>query len=101
MADVEALIAEAETLGLFRPHTAFEVHCANCHGRLNARGDCDTCGLIGRSAAEARRRASGDATAEQWLASAIAKRKAYRPSGKAARAEESSGGERAPRAEES
>lgn len=87
MADVESLIAEAETLGLFRPHTAFEVHCANCHGRLNGRGDCDTCGLIGRSLTEARRRASSDPGAEHWLSSAIAKRKAYRPSGKAARAE--------------
>ena len=82
----DTLITEAETLGLFKPHTAFEVHCANCHGRLNPLGDCDTCGLIGRTVAEARRRAGGDAvSAERWLAAAIAKRKAYRPSGKAAR----------------
>ena len=82
----DSLVAEAETLGLFKPHTAFEVHCVNCHGRLNPRGDCDTCGLIGRSAADARKRAGGDlAGAEKWLGSAIAKRKAYRPTGKAAR----------------
>ena len=89
MADgLEALVAEAEALGLFKPHTAFEVHCANCHGRLNPRGDCDTCGLIGRSAAETRRRAGSDpTTAEKWLTASIAKRKAYRPSGKAAREE--------------
>ena len=85
---LETLVAEAEALGLFRPHTAFEVHCANCHGRLNPRGDCDTCGLIGRSAAETRRRAGGDPTAaEKWLSASIAKRRAYRPSGKAAREE--------------
>ena len=88
MMDPQALITEARTLGLFKPHAPFEVHCANCHGRLNPRGDCDTCGLIGRSAADLRRRSGGDpATAEKWLASAIAKRKAYRPSGKAAREE--------------
>lgn len=86
--DVETLVAEAEALGLFQPHTAFEVHCANCHGRLNGRGDCDTCGLIGRSATETRRRASADAASAKWLAAAIAKRKAYRPSGKAAREEQ-------------
>ncbi len=87
MADgFDALIAQAETLGLFTPHTAFEVHCANCHGRLNPRGDCDTCGLIGRSATDVRRRAGSDPLpAEQWLAAAIARRKAYRPSGKGAR----------------
>lgn len=84
----DTLVTEAETLGLFRPHTAFEVHCANCHGRLNPLGDCDTCGLIGRTAADARRRAGSDAAAaERWLGAAIAKRKAYRPSGKAAREE--------------
>ena len=84
--DFDTLVAEAEALGLFKPHTAFEVHCANCHGRLNPRGDCDTCGLIGRSAAEARKRAGGDlAGAEKWLGNAIAKRKAYRPAGKASR----------------
>ena len=84
----DTLVTEAETLGLFKPHTAFEVHCANCHGRLNPLGDCDTCGLIGRTAADARRRAGSDAAAaERWLGTAIAKRKAYRPSGKAAREE--------------
>lgn len=85
--DIETLVAEAETLGLFQPHTAFEVHCANCHGRLNGRGDCDTCGLIGRSAGETRRRAATDPAAVKWLAAAIGKRRAYRPSGKAARGE--------------
>lgn len=80
MADLEALVAEAETLGLFRPHSAFEVHCANCHGRLDGRGDCPTCGLIGRSAEETRRRAETDAVgAEQRLTAAVAKRKAFRP----------------------
>lgn len=84
----DALVSEAEGLGLFKPHTAFEVHCANCHTRLNPRGDCDACGLIGRSAAETRRRAGSDTAAtEKLLAAAIAKRKAYRPAGRAAREE--------------
>ena len=75
-----ALLDEARALGLFKPHTAFEVHCANCHARLNPRGDCDTCGLIGRSDREVERRAASDpAGAERSLAAAIAKRKAYRP----------------------
>ena len=51
MAEIGALIAEAKGLELFRPHGAFEVHCAHCHARLDGNGDCATCGLIGRPAA--------------------------------------------------
>ena len=44
-ADAQTLITEAMELGLFRPQAAFEVHCSNCHGRLDGRGDCPACGL--------------------------------------------------------
>ncbi|TMG53132.1 MAG: hypothetical protein E6H84_12705 [Chloroflexi bacterium] len=46
MVDPRTLIAEAQALGLFQPHGAFEVHCSHCHARLDSRGDCATCGLI-------------------------------------------------------
>jgi len=36
--DAQTLISEAQELGLFKPQAAFEVHCANCHGRLDGRG---------------------------------------------------------------
>ena len=83
MADAVALLDEARALGLFRPQAPFEVHCANCHARLDGRGDCSTCGLIGRSDGELAKRAQVDpAGTTKLLQTAIAKRKAYRPSGR-------------------
>lgn len=80
MADIGALMEEARSLGLFKPHGAFEVHCANCHTRLGPAGDCPSCGLIGRTEAEVDRRAKADpAGGERMLREAIAKRRAYRP----------------------
>jgi hypothetical protein len=79
---IETLIAEANALDLFRPHGAFEVHCANCHARLDGMGDCATCGLIGRPQAELERRAQANPEAvKKLLSGAIAKRKAYKPVG--------------------
>ena len=84
MADIAALIAEAKALDLFRPHGAFEVHCAHCHARLDGNGDCATCGLIGRPATELERRAASDADrVAKLLSGAIAKRRAYTPAAKA------------------
>ena len=84
MADIAALIAEAKALDLFRPHGAFEVHCAHCHARLDGNGDCATCGLIGRPAAELERRAVSDPDRmAKLLSGAIAKRRAYTPAAKA------------------
>ncbi len=83
MADALALLDEARALGLFRPQAPFEVHCANCHARLDGRGDCSTCGLIGRSDGELAKRAHVDpAGTTKLLQSAIAKRKSYRPAGR-------------------
>jgi hypothetical protein len=83
VADAVALLDEARALGLFRPQAPFEVHCANCHARLDGRGDCSTCGLIGRSDGELAKRAQVDpAGTMKLLQSAIAKRKAYRPAGR-------------------
>ncbi len=79
MALSEAL-DQARSLGLIRPHGAFEVHCAECHTRLDPQGDCPNCGLIGRSEAEIERRAKSDpAGTEQLLRRAVEKRRAYRP----------------------
>ena len=84
MADIAALIADAKALDLFRPHGAFEVHCAHCHARLDGNGDCATCGLIGRPAAELERRAASDPErVAKLLSGAIAKRRAYTPAAKA------------------
>ncbi len=84
MADIAALIAEARALDLFRPHGAFEVHCGHCHARLDGNGDCATCGLIGRPAAELERRAASDPDrVMKLLSGAIAKRRAYTPAAKA------------------
>jgi hypothetical protein len=84
VANVAALIAEAKGLDLFRPHGAFEVHCAHCHARLNGDGDCATCGLIGRPATELERRATTDPDkVTKLLEGAIAKRRAYQPAAKA------------------
>ena len=78
------LIDEAKALDLFRPHGAFEVHCAHCHARLDGNGDCATCGLIGRPAAELERRAATDPErVNKLLSNAIAKRRGYTPAGKA------------------
>ena len=78
------LIAEAKGLDLFQPHGAFEVHCAHCHARLDGNGDCATCGLIGRPAAELERRAASDPErGNKVLESAIAKRRSYTPAARA------------------
>lgn len=80
--DTQALIDEAASLGLFKPHGAFEVHCSHCHARLNGQGDCSTCGLIGRPPAEIEKRARTNVeAANKLLATAIQRRKAYRPVG--------------------
>jgi hypothetical protein len=84
VADIAALIADAKALDLFRPHGAFEVHCAHCHARLDGNGDCATCGLIGRPAAELERRAASDPErVAKLLSGAIAKRRAYTPAARA------------------
>ena len=78
--EIQALIAEAESLKLFTPHGAFEVHCSNCHTRLNGQGDCGNCGLIGRPASDLEARARVDpAGTEALLRTAIEKRKGYKP----------------------
>ncbi len=86
--DTSALIEEAGSLELFKPHGAFEVHCANCHARLNGQGDCDACGVIGRPAADLAKRAESDPEAvNKLLRAAIEKRKGFKPvAGKAERA---------------
>jgi hypothetical protein len=82
MIDARELIAEAELLGLFQPHGAFEVHCSHCHARLDGRGDCATCGLIGRPASELERRAQSDPEGVgKLLRTAIEKRKNFKPVG--------------------
>ncbi len=83
MADIGALVTDAKGLDLFRPHGAFEVHCAHCHARLDGNGDCATCGLIGRPAAELERRGATDPErVTKLLTAAIAKRRAYAPVGR-------------------
>ena len=77
---IAELIAEAKGLDLFKPHGAFEVHCAHCHARLDGNGDCATCGLIGRPATELERRGQTDPDrVTVLLGGAIAKRRAYKP----------------------
>ena len=86
--DAQQLLLDAEALDLFRPHPPFEVHCAHCHARLDGRGDCATCGLIGRAKSELEKRATVDpAGTIKLLAAAIEKRKAYRPAGREKSAE--------------
>ena len=81
----QALMEEARTLDLFKAHGAFEVHCGNCHARLDTQGDCSNCGLIGRPAADLERRAQIDpSSVEKVLRDQIARRRAYKPA-KAAR----------------
>ena len=83
MIDAKTLIAEAQVMGLFQPHGAFEVHCSHCHARLDGRGDCATCGLIGRSEAEIAKRAQVDpAGTAKLLETQIARRKAFKPAGR-------------------
>lgn len=77
---VEALMDEARTLDLFKTHGAFEVHCSNCHARLDPMGDCANCGLIGRPEADLLKRAQSDpAAVENGLRRQIAKRREYKP----------------------
>ena len=88
MADAQTLLAEAASLGLFKPQAPFEVHCANCHARLDGRGDCATCGLVGRSEAEIAKRAQVDpAGTSKLLQSAIDRRRAFKPAGREKSAE--------------
>ena len=83
MVDPQSLMTEARSLGLFKPHAPFEVHCANCHARLDGRGDCSTCGLIGRTENEIAKRAQVDpAATTKLLSTAIERRKSYRPAGR-------------------
>ena len=80
--DARALIAEASSLNLFTPQGAFEVHCSYCHARLDGRGDCATCGLIGRPASELERRAQTDPEGTtKLLRTAIDKRRNFKPVG--------------------
>ena len=80
MGDLQALIDEARTMGLFRAHAPFEVHCSNCHMRLDPQGDCPSCGVIGRPEADIVKRGASDATStEKLLRAQIARRRAYRP----------------------
>ena len=84
--ETSTLIGEADTLGLFKPHGAFEVHCSHCHARLNGMGDCDTCGLIGRPSDDLVKRADIDPEGvHSLLRRSISKRGAYKPSGRAER----------------
>ena len=88
MADAQALLAEARTMALFHAQAPFEVHCAHCHARLDGRGDCATCGLIGRSESEFAKRAQIDPSGTaKLLEAAIERRKAYRPAGRERSAE--------------
>jgi len=83
VADAQALLVEARGMGLFKPHAPFEVHCANCHARLDGRGDCATCGLIGRGEDEMAKRAQVDpAATAKLLEAAIERRKAFKPAGR-------------------
>ncbi len=79
-ADLVPLMQEATGLGLFKPQGAFEVHCNHCQARLDTRGDCASCGLIGRPAAELDRRAQTDPDGvAKLLRGAIERRKAFKP----------------------
>jgi hypothetical protein len=81
--DVQQLLLDAEALGLFHSHPPFEVHCAHCHARLNGKGDCATCGLIGRPRSEIDKRATVDpAGTMKLLSDAIDRRKAFKPAGR-------------------
>ena len=86
--DAQQLLLDAEALDLFHAHAPFEVHCEHCHARLNGRGDCATCGLIGRAKSELEKRVTVDpAGTITLLAAAIERRKAYRSAGREKSAE--------------
>lgn len=88
-AEVKAAIEEAKSLDLFKPHGAFEVHCSNCHARLNSAGDCASCGLIGQSEAAIEQRAQTNPDAVvRLLSTAIGKRRSYVPARKGAKSQE-------------
>ncbi len=77
---LDARMDEARSLGLFKTHGAFEVHCSNCHARLDPMGDCASCGLIGRPEADVAKRGQTDAAGtENLLRTQIARRRAYKP----------------------
>lgn len=83
MVDTQSLVADARTMGLFKAHAPFEVHCEHCAGRLDGHGDCPTCGMIGRPETEIAKRAEVDpAGTAKLLEKQIARRKAYRPAGR-------------------
>lgn len=89
MVDTAGLMSEARTMGLFKPHAPFEVHCEHCAGRLDGRGDCPTCGLIGRAESEIAKRQQVDpAGTTKLLETQIGRRKAYRPAGREAKSQE-------------
>ena len=81
--DIGPLLAEAKTMGLVRPHPAHDVHCDHCAGRLDGKGDCPTCGVVGRSEAQLMERAKDDPEGiAKVLTTAIARRKGYKPLGR-------------------
>ncbi len=87
--DIGPLMAEAKTMGLIRAQPAHDVHCSSCAGRLDGKGDCPTCGIVGRSEAELRERAKNDPEGvAKVLTTAIARRKAYRPLGREGKSQE-------------
>ncbi len=87
--DIGPLMAEAKTLGLIRPQAAHDVHCANCAGRLDGRGNCPTCGVVARSDRDLAERAKNDPDGvAKELSKAIARRKAYKPSTRESKSQE-------------
>lgn len=89
MVDTAGLMSEARTMGLFKAHAPFEVHCEHCAGRLDGHGDCATCGLIGRAESEIAKRQQVDpAGTTKLLEKQIARRKGYRPAGREAKSQE-------------
>jgi hypothetical protein len=87
--DIQTVLEEARALDLFKPHGAFEVHCSNCHARLNSAGDCASCGLIGQSQSAIEQRARTDPAAiERLLTAAIEKRKGHTPARRGAKSQE-------------
>lgn len=80
VAQTGSVIEEAKALGLFRPQSAFEVHCSSCHSRLDPQGDCRNCGLIGRPVEEIEKRMATDPSGtEKRVREAIARRRSYKP----------------------
>ncbi len=83
---VDALLAEANSLGILGHVRAIDVHCPSCGARLHANGECHDCGLVGSSEAELRGLDSAVATA--LLQRSIARRRAWTPAKKAAKSQE-------------